>query len=201
MYEYRKMTPEERRDALLARLERGFPLHAPPHLRKLGGVYLITAACYEHSPIFDCPEDLSFLSGEVLRALGSAQVECTAWVFPPNHYHLLLQIEDLAFLSELLRRTHSRVATKINSRHHKRGRQVWYGFSDRLVRNERHWSTTLDYIHYNPVKHGYIDHMEDWPWSSVHVYQEVQGEEWIKSNWREHPLLDYGKGWDWQPAT
>lgn len=31
MYDYRKMTPEERESVLHDRREREFPLHAPPH--------------------------------------------------------------------------------------------------------------------------------------------------------------------------
>ncbi len=72
MYEYRKMTPEERKQILHERKERGFPLHAPPHLKGIAGYYLITAACYEHRPIFDTPELLSFLMDEIL-------VVCQNW--------------------------------------------------------------------------------------------------------------------------
>jgi hypothetical protein len=28
----------------------------------------------------------------------------------------------------------------------------------------------LDYIHYNPVKHGLVKKAQDWPWSSFHRY-------------------------------
>jgi putative transposase len=26
----------------------------------------------------------------------------------------------------------------------------------------------MDYIHYNPVKHGYVTTVKDWPYSSFH---------------------------------
>jgi len=28
----------------------------------------------------------------------------------------------------------------------------------------------VDYIHYNPVKHGHVRQLADWPWSSFHRY-------------------------------
>jgi putative transposase len=26
----------------------------------------------------------------------------------------------------------------------------------------------VDYIHFNPVKHGYVEHVQDWPFLSFH---------------------------------
>jgi putative transposase len=197
VYDYRKMTPAEKEHTLQSRRERGAPLHAPPHLLGVAGEYLISAACYEHRPIFEQPKDLSWLADEVLESLDSAQLPCAARVFLPNHYHVLLQTEDLRIASEVLRLLHSRMATAINGRQHQRGRQVWYRFSDRLIRSERHHWATVNYIHFNPVKHGYVDRPEDWPWSSVHTYVATYGESWIAQTWAAYPIGDYGKGWDW----
>lgn len=197
MYEYRKMSPEERQRVLEVRRVRGFPLHAPPHFRGVSGEYLITAACYEHRHIFEQPDDLSWLADEVLNALTAANLLHPAWAFLPNHYHILLETEDLSIVSETLRLLHSRVATAINGRHRQRGRRVWYRFSDRLIRSERHHWATVNYIHFNPVKHGYADRMGDWPWSSVHDYLETLGQDKVAHVWKAHPVGDYGKGWDW----
>ena len=197
MYDYRKMSPAERQRILEERRARGFPLHAPPHSRGIAGRYLITAACYEHRPIFEHPDDLSWLTNEVLSAFDDAELPCLAWVFLPNHYHVLLETEDLAHVSEVLRLLHSRVATTINGRHGQRGRKVWYRYSDRMIRNERHLFASVNYIHYNPVKHGYVDRMMDWPWSSVHEFMETRGRAWMLRTWKEYPIGNYGKGWDW----
>ncbi|MGD2177558.1 MAG: hypothetical protein PVG71_07020 [Anaerolineae bacterium] len=78
-------------------------------------------------------------------------------------------------MSEAIRLLHSRVATEINGRHDQRGRRVWYCFSDRLIRSDRHHWATVNYIHDNPVKHGYVDCMTAWPWSSIHNYVEEHG--------------------------
>jgi len=197
MYDYKKLTPEERRLVLQYRRERGFPLHAPPHFQGISGTYLITAACYEHCPIFENLDDLSWLTNETLDAFTTANLPHSAWVFLPNHYHLLVEAENLTIVSEVLRLLHSRVATAINSRHRQRGRKVWYRFSDRFIRSERHYFASVNYIHYNPIKHGYVERMGDWPWSSVHQYVETQGMEWLEGVWKKYPVKDYGQGWDW----
>jgi putative transposase len=68
MYDFRRMTVAERREILCQRWARGFPLHAPPHFHGVAGEYLITAACYEHRPVFDTPEVLSYLTKEALES-------------------------------------------------------------------------------------------------------------------------------------
>jgi putative transposase len=196
MYDYRKMTLEERRQILDERRARGFPLHAPPHLRGIAGHYLITAACYEHRHIFSEPDALSELANDILGAFMTAELPCSAWVFLPNHYHVLLYTQDLTVVSEVLRLAHSRIATNINSRQHQKGRRVWYRFSDRLIRNEKHYWATVNYIHYNPVKHGYVERAENWAWSSLPDYIETCGKKQLGAIWKQYPIDGYGRGWD-----
>ena len=86
--------------------------------------------------------------------MAEAGLPCNAWVFLPNHYHVLLDTEGLGIVSEVLRLLRSRVATDIYGRHHQQGRRVWYRYSDRMIRSAGHHWATVNYIHYNPVKHG-----------------------------------------------
>jgi putative transposase len=196
MYEYRKMTPEEQLAVLAERKANGYPLHSPPHFKGIPGAYLITAACYEHRRVFDTPDLLSLLADELLASLSKANLPYHAWIFLPNHYHLLLEMPDLALVSNPLRKAHSRIATKANIIQGKPGRRVWYRYSDRLIRDERHYWTTVNYIHYNPIKHGYVELMSEWPWSSIHVFGDTIGVEELQRVWRAYPIKDYGKGWD-----
>ena len=197
MYDYRHMTPGQRREIVEARRGRGFPLHAPPHFGGEAGEYLLTGTCFEHERIFDSPELLSWLSEEVLGDFASAGYDSDAWVFLPNHFHVLAHVSDLDHVSERLRKLHSRLATQVNSKQKQRGRRVWYRYSDRQIRNERHHFASINYLHYNPVKHGYVPEIDDWAWSSVHEYLESEGRQSLKRLWNQYPPLDYGKGWDW----
>jgi putative transposase len=54
----------------------------------------------------------------------------------------------------------------------------------------------MNYIHNNPVKHGYVAKWQDWPFSSAHWYLEMKGHDWLLENWRDYPVLDYGNDWD-----
>jgi putative transposase len=39
-----------------------------------------------------------------------------------------------------------------------------------LIRNDDDFGRHVDYVHFNPVKHGYVSHAIDWPHSSVHRF-------------------------------
>lgn len=44
------------------------------------------------------------------------------------------------------------------------------GFWDHVIRDEADFQRHLDYIHYNPVKHGLVQRPEDWPYSSYSAW-------------------------------
>lgn len=78
----------------------------------------------------------------------------------------------------------------------KPGRRIWYSFSDRRIRSDRHKQASLFYIHKNPVKHGWIQDPELWPWSSIHQYIERLGKENLMKESEKYDLSNYGYGWD-----
>ncbi len=43
-------------------------------------------------------------------------------------------------------------------------------FWEHRIRDEQDLITHVDYIHYNPVKHGWVNQVQDWPYSSFHRY-------------------------------
>jgi putative transposase len=196
MYEYRKLTPEQRAELVRQRLARGYPPHSPPHPMRDQRFYLLTAACYEHV----CHMQSQQRRQQVLDALFEQFVingmEIRAWVVLPNHYHLLVHVTDFDVLGSIFRCVHGPASRQWNLEDIASGRKVWYRFSDRAIRSERHYYTTLNYIHYNPVKHNWTQSPYDWTESSVHWYLEHFGREWLRDLWRSYPVLDYGREWD-----
>ena len=53
-------------------------------------------------------------------------------------------------------------------------------FWEHTIRDERDLIRHVDYIHFNPVKHGFVLRVGDWPYSSFHYYvrQHVLPEDW-----------------------
>ncbi len=196
MYEYRNLTPEQRAELVKQRLARGFPPHEPPHQVRDREFYLLTAACYEHKKIMFSESRRQQMLNLIFEKFVMNGVEILAWVVLPNHYHLLVHLTDFNVLSDLFRRNHGSTSYQWNIEDNTKGRKVWYRFSDRAIRSERHYYTTLNYIHYNPVKHGFVKSPYDWVESSLHWYLATQGREWLRDSWVRYPVLDYGKIWD-----
>lgn len=196
MYEYRNLTPEQRAELVKQRLARGFPPHEPPHQVRDREFYLLTAACYEHKKIMFSESRRQQMLNLIFEKFVMNGVEILAWVVLPNHYHLLVHLTDFNVLSDLFRRNHGSTSYQWNIEDNTKGRKVWYRFSDRAIRSERHYYTTLNYIHYNPVKHGFVKSPYDWVESSVYWYFETFGREWLRDAWVRYPVLDYGKNWD-----
>jgi putative transposase len=175
---------------------RGFPWHRPPHPKGAEGWYLITAACYEHRHHFSAANELTALQMRLFEAFSEAENECGGWVVMPNHYHALVTVNGFTTLGKAIGKVHGRSSRYANLRDNAPRRRVWYKYSDRKIRSERHYWTCLHYMIANPVKHGFSETMVGWAWSCIHELLSDHGEEWIDELCREYPLLEFGKGWD-----
>ena len=197
-YEYRKLSPEERKRVVEERKRRGFPLHQPPHPFREKGAYLITAANFEHVPVMSSAGRRTEFQEKILEELQGANVEISGWVILPNHYHILVYAETLNSISAVLKQVHGSTSRRWNEEDGLSGkRKVWYHFSDQVIRNEMHFNRALNYIHYNPVKHGYAGDIYGWEWSSLFTYLDEKGSDWLKENWQKFtPPDDFGGSWD-----
>jgi putative transposase len=197
-YGYRKLTPKEREDIILYRREHGYPLHAPPHPFREAGYYLVTAAIFEHKPIMSALSRRTELEMRLVGEMKNIQAEVIAWVVLPNHYHILVDVDSLDSVSCVLKHLHGTTSRKWNIEDSlTEKRRVWYKFADRMIRNENQLHQTFNYIHYNPVKHGYTNDIFEWPWSSLCLYGESVGRDWLREQWISNiPPEDFGRGWD-----
>ncbi len=194
-YAYRRMTPEQRAAVVDERRRRGYPLHSPPHPYREAGWYCITATNYEHAHIMTSPARLSAFEDQLLSELTQTQAEVAGWVILTNHYHCLVGVQSLDHISAALQHLHGTTSRAWNLEDGLTGqRKVWCRFWDRYIRSERHYYQALNYIHYNAVKHGLVTDIYDWPWSSVHLYFDTQGRDWLRERWVKYPP---GDGWDY----
>ena len=198
MYDWRKMSPEDRTWILAQRRERHLPWHSPPHLDFEGEHrYLISSACYEHAPIIGhSPERMTECEEEVLNTCRQLGSRIYAWCVLPNHYHVLLKTGQVKALRHELGQFHGRSSFTWNGEDQQRGRQVWFNCFERPMKSPRHFFATLNYVHHNSVHHGYVEHWQDWPWSSAAEFIEQLGRERVAQIWKDYPILDYGKKWD-----
>ncbi len=112
-----------------------------------------------------------------------------ACVILPEHLHCIWQLpdgdDDFSTRWRLIKSYFSRhlecderIST---SRMRKNERGIWQRrFWEQCIRNEDDYQRHLDYIHYNPVKHGYVKRSVDWPYPSFHLWlkRNVYSESW-----------------------
>lgn len=127
---------------------------------------------------------------------GSSDNVVHAWCVLPNHYHVLVTTFDLAQLLQNIGRLHGRTSHAWNREENLRGRKVFYRTSERELRSRRHFLATLNYVHHNPVRHGYAEKGTEWPWSSATEFLRQKGAEEVDRIHEMYPLLDYGENWD-----
>ena len=58
------------------------------------------------------------------------------------------------------------------------------------MRNEHDFWTRFNYVHYNPVKHGYVDNLEDWEFSSYRFYVRNAENKWLNEKLNDFPISD-----------
>jgi len=198
MYDWRKMSDEERAEVLRIRKGRGLAWHSPPHLEFVGFVtFIITAACYEHAHIIGVSaERMAECEKEILEICRKVDAEIFAWCILPNHYHILVRTDNIKLLRKEIGKFHGRSARFWNKEDEAQGRQVWFNFFDRKMKSNRHFWASVNYIHHNSVKHDYAEKWQDWAFSSAGVFLEKHGKAETLKIWNEYPILDYGKDWD-----
>ena len=146
--------------------------------RQAGGTYFFTvnAADRSCSLLLDHVENLR---DAVRRAKRRYPFEIVAWVVMPDHLHAIWTLPegdgDCGTRWMLIKSTFSRNipgGERITAvRKRKRERGLWQRrFWEHLVTDDDDLRRHVDYIHINPVKHGFALRASDWPYSSIHRY-------------------------------
>jgi REP element-mobilizing transposase RayT len=104
-----------------------------------------------------------------LELLGEAQqryaVRWRSFTAMTSHYHAAVET-PAANLSEAMRYINSQYARAWNRRRRTRGHVFGDRFVSKPIEDDRYAWTALRYITWNPVESGYVEHPDDWVWSS-----------------------------------
>lgn len=197
MYDWRKMNERQRKQTIELRMRSHVPIHSVPHWDSGPNQYMITATCFEHQPhIGHSFERMADFEQQLLNVFEAHNSQPHCWCVLPNHYHALVSTEDIKSLLSRLGWLHGRTSFNWNGEENQRGRKTWFRAVETVMKTERHFWVTINYIHNNPVKHRYVEKWQDWPFSSANLWLERMGRRRMQDIWREYPLLDYGEDWD-----
>ena len=115
MYNWRRMTQEQREDVLKNRIVQRQPWHGPSHIKSHKKVFHLSAACYEHRNIIGKTNDrLSKFQFSLNASIKGETEEIHACIILPNHYHILLKTENILKLLKQLFRLHQKTGFEWN---------------------------------------------------------------------------------------
>ena len=197
MYRWRRMSEKERAAVLNDRQRLRLPWHSPPHYASATGLYLMTAACYEHRHVIGRgPQRMSEFETALLATSRALCTEVYAWTILPNHYHTLVKTPDVKALLAGMGRLHGTTSFQWNGEENCRGRKVWHNATETAMKSERHYWASFVYVLHNAVKHGYVSRWQDWPYCNASSFLDRVGREEARRLWLEYPIDDYGVDWD-----
>jgi putative transposase len=124
-----------------------------------GGVFFFTVVTYRRLPIFADPDNIGHLRDAFRKVRSKAPFDIDGIVVLPDHLHCIWQLpQGDGDYSGRWREIKKAVSRAIHPEsNERRERPVWQRrFWEHAIRDEKDWRIHMDYIHYNPVKHGFV---------------------------------------------
>ncbi|MGR8980242.1 MAG: REP-associated tyrosine transposase [Gammaproteobacteria bacterium] len=145
-----------------------------------GGTYFFTAALYDRRKAL-LTENINALRGAFAQVKAAHPFQIDAIVVLPEHLHCIWTLpegdDDFSMRWRQIKAAFSRQIQhgelRSASRKEKGERGIWQRrFWEHAIRDENDFARHVDYIHFNPVKHGLVDRVADWPHSTFFKYVE-----------------------------
>ncbi len=149
--------------------------------RVLGGTYFFTINLLERRSDL-LVRHIEALREAVRRTRRERPFVIDAWVVLPEYMHCILTLPegDDDFSNRIkaikIRFVRAIPATERRSRTRvTRGeRAIWQRrFWEHAIRSDTDYAGHMDYVHFNPVKHGFVTFARDWPYSTLHRLVEA----------------------------
>lgn len=153
--------------------------------------YFFTLATHKRRPLFTDAENVNRLRQAFAFVRRKRPFALEAIVVLPDHLHCLWGMPADPDFSARWQVIKTHVTRGIGLRGSSGDKRVWQPrFWEHLIRDRDDYDRHLDYIHFNPVRHGYVAAPGDWPYSSFTRFVE-RG--WYAPDWgRSEPEVIRG---------
>jgi putative transposase len=151
--------------------------------RTAGGIYFFTLVTHHRTPLFSSKQARACLHQAMAEVRARHPFEIEAICLLPEHLHTIWKLpagdqdysqrwnEVKGVCAKLLHAGGVELGDLSLSNYRTGEMHIWQRrFWEHLIRNETDYRNHMDYLHYNPVKHGLVGAVVDWPWSSFHRY-------------------------------
>jgi len=149
-----------------------------------GASYFFTIVTQERRPIFRSTEAVALLESGMNRIRRRHPFDVEAYVIIPDHIHTIWTLPDgdadfstrWRLIKEAFTKPFVRQQQPIErsaSRRSKGEQPIWQRrFWEHVIRDDADYAAHVDYIHFNPVRHGLVAAARDWPHSSFATWVE-----------------------------
>ncbi|WP_449369376.1 REP-associated tyrosine transposase [Undibacterium arcticum] len=143
-----------------------------------GGTFFFTVNLLQRSGNDLLVRHIDLLRDAVRVVLVTHPFTIHAWVVLPDHLHCVIELPigdaDFAVRWRLIKIRFSKSLPKTEWRsavRERRGeRGIWQRrYWEHLIRDDRDFAAHIDYVHINPLKHGLVRKVIDWPYSTFHL--------------------------------
>ena len=147
--------------------------------RVAGGCYFFTVVTFRRCKLFADEYAVSVLRDAFRVVMVRRPFVMNAAVVLPDHMHCIWTLpENDADFAGRWRLIKTSVTKKLSDyaatrliRPTQSPRSVWqHRYWEHLIRDDDDYRAHIDYVHYNPVKHGHVRRPLDWRYSSIHRY-------------------------------
>lgn len=154
-----------------------------------GGTYFFTVNLLERHGNDLLTRNIDLLRDSVRYVQRAHPFIIHCWVVLPDHLHCIIELpigdSDFATRWRLIKAGFSKSLPKTEKRSRTRiargERGIWQRrYWEHLIRDDADFRAHMDYVHINPVKHGYVEHVVDWPYSTFH---RLVKRGWYPSDW------------------
>lgn len=150
--------------------------HTPVHLFRTNATYMLTASIYDAENLMKADARKEEWRDSFHKAAEIYQWKIIAWVVLSNHYHAILRspVDAGKSIDKFVGSYHKFTARKWNDEDSQTGRSVWWNYFDTCIKDKREFFAKLNYVHWNPVKHGCVKRPEDYPFSSYQNFMKCK---------------------------
>jgi putative transposase len=160
-------------------------LYAPAHLLVDNAAYFITSKTYQGRHLLASDLIKENLIKTIADCLGEKQWLLKDWVILDNHYHLLVISHKAKDMPKIFRKIHGLSARFIQTQT-PCDLPIWWNYWDYCPRDETDYSVRLNYLFFNPIKHGYVNNLKDYRFSSFHQFMEKQGRKFLVNQFKNY---------------
>ena len=173
-----------------------------------GGTYFFTVVTHQRRQLLIDEDVRNALREGIEKTKVLFPFQILAWVLLPDHLHCIWTRPegdaDFAKRWGMIKRNVSQYcANRLNTNENRNLSRIkrnessfWQRrYWEHQIRNETDFKRHVDYIHWNPLKHGLVEQVSDWPYSTFHRYVKdgIYPKDWCGNAEAKRDIAGFGE--------